>query len=91
MLHSPLFFVWIGWVLVVGVIAAVGGVHARREVLQYVPMKSTLAIDVVGRRHCLETSVLWVCRSGSSGPVQGGCQTEREWSLWQGIHSGIYL
>lgn len=31
MLHSPLFFVWIGWVLVIGVITAVRGICARRE------------------------------------------------------------
>lgn len=31
MLHSPLFFVWIGWVLVIGAIAVVRGIYARRE------------------------------------------------------------
>jgi hypothetical protein len=31
MVHNPLFFVWIGWVLVVGVIAVLRGIHARRE------------------------------------------------------------
>ena len=31
MLHSPLFFVWIGWVLIIGVIAVVRGIYARRK------------------------------------------------------------
>ena len=31
MLHSPLFFVWIGWVLVVGAIAVVRSRYVRRE------------------------------------------------------------
>lgn len=31
MLHSPLFFIWIGWVLVIGVIAVVRSSYARRE------------------------------------------------------------
>ncbi len=31
MLHSPLFYLWIGWVLVVGAIAVGRGVYARRE------------------------------------------------------------
>lgn len=31
MLHSPLFFVWIGWVLVIGAIAVVRSIYARRE------------------------------------------------------------
>jgi len=31
MLRSSLFFLWIGWVLVVGVIAVVRGVYAKRE------------------------------------------------------------
>lgn len=31
MLHSPLFFVWIGWVVVIGAIAVVRGIYARRE------------------------------------------------------------
>jgi hypothetical protein len=31
MLHSPLFFVWIGWVLVIGVIAVVRSSYVRHE------------------------------------------------------------
>lgn len=31
MLHSPLFFVWVGWALTIGVLAVVRGVYARRE------------------------------------------------------------
>lgn len=31
MFHSPLFFVWIGWVLVIGAIAGVRSIYARRE------------------------------------------------------------
>lgn len=39
MLHSPLFFVWIGWVVVIGVMAVVRSVYARREEAERVEQK----------------------------------------------------
>ena len=30
-MHSPLFYVWIGWVPVIGTIAVVRSIHVRRE------------------------------------------------------------
>lgn len=49
MLHSPLFFIWIGWVLVVGVIAVVRGVYARRENAERERKREERASRQVGR------------------------------------------
>lgn len=49
MLHSPLFFIWIGWVLVVGVIAVVRGVYARREEAEREQKRAERASRQIGR------------------------------------------
>lgn len=49
MLHSPLFFVWIGWVLVVGVIAVVRGIYARREEAEREQKRAERASRQIGR------------------------------------------
>ncbi len=49
MLHSPLFFVWIGWVLVIGVIAVVRGIYARREETERGQRRAERASRQVGR------------------------------------------
>ena len=49
MLHSPLFFVWIGWVLVIGVIAVVRGVYARRENAEREQRRAERASRHIGR------------------------------------------
>jgi len=49
MLHSPLFFVWIGWVLIVGVIAVVRGIYARREEAERERKREERASRQVGR------------------------------------------
>jgi len=49
MLHSPLFFVWIGWVVVIGVIAVVRGIYARREEAELEQRRAEHASRRVGR------------------------------------------
>ena len=49
MLHSPLFFVWIGWVLVIGVIAVVRRIYARRENAEREQKREERASRQVGR------------------------------------------
>ena len=49
MLHSPLFFLWIGWVLVIGVIAVVRGIYARRENAERERKREERASRQVGR------------------------------------------
>ena len=55
MLRSPLFFVWtgnytayVGWVLVIGVIAVVRGIYARREEAEREQRRAELASRRVG-------------------------------------------
>ena len=49
MLHSPLFFVWIGWVLVIGAIAVVRGIYARRENAERERKREERASRQIGR------------------------------------------
>lgn len=49
MLHRPLFFIWIGWVLVVGVIAVVRGIYAKRENAERDRKRAERASRQVGR------------------------------------------
>ena len=49
MLHSPLFFIWIGWVLVIGVIAAVRSIYVRRENAERERKREERASRQVGR------------------------------------------
>ena len=49
MLHSPLFFVWIGWVLVIGIIAVVRGIYAKRENAERERKRDERASRQVGR------------------------------------------
>lgn len=49
MLHSPLFFVWIGWVVVIGIIAVLRSVFARREGAEREQRREERASRRVGR------------------------------------------
>ena len=49
MLHSPLFFVWVGWVLVIGVIALVRSIYVRRENAERERKREERASRQVGR------------------------------------------
>ena len=49
MLHSPLFYAWTGWVLVIGVIAVVRGVYARRDNAERERRREERASRRVGR------------------------------------------
>jgi hypothetical protein len=56
MLHSPLFFVWtgnhtacVGWVVVIGVIAVVRSIYARREEAEREQRRTERASRRVGR------------------------------------------
>ena len=49
MLHSPLFFAWIGWVLVVGAIAVVRSIYVRRENAERERKRAERASRQVGR------------------------------------------
>ena len=49
MLHSPLFFVWIGWVLVIGAIAVVRSIYVRRENAERERKREERASRQVGR------------------------------------------
>ena len=49
MSHSPLFFVWIGWVLVIGVIAVVRSIYVRRENAEREQRREERASRQVGR------------------------------------------
>lgn len=49
MLHSPLFFVWIGWVVVISVIAMVRSIYARRENAEREQKRAERASRRVGR------------------------------------------
>ena len=49
MLHSPLFFVWIGWVLIIGVIAVVRRIYVRRENAERERKREERASRQVGR------------------------------------------
>ncbi len=49
MLHSPLFFIWIGWVLVIGVVAVVRGIYARRENAEREQKRAERASRHIGR------------------------------------------
>jgi len=49
MLHSPLFFVWIGWVVVIGVIAVVRSVYTRHEEVEREQRRMERASRRVGR------------------------------------------
>jgi hypothetical protein len=48
-LHSPLFFVWIGWVLVIGAIAVVRSIYVRRENAERERKREERASRQVGR------------------------------------------
>lgn len=49
MLHSPLFFVWIGWVVVIGVIAVVRGICVGRENAEREQKRAERASRQIGR------------------------------------------
>jgi hypothetical protein len=49
MLHSPLFYLWIGWVVVIGVIAVMRGIYARREGAEREQRRAERATRRVGR------------------------------------------
>jgi len=49
MLHSPLFVVWIGWVLVIGVIAVARSIYVRRENAEREQRREERASRRVGR------------------------------------------
>ncbi len=49
MLHSPLFFVWIGWLLVIGAVSVVRGIYARRENAEREQKHAERASRQVGR------------------------------------------
>lgn len=49
MLHSPLFFIWVGWMLVIGTVAVVRGIFARRENAEREQKRVERASQYIGR------------------------------------------
>jgi hypothetical protein len=49
MAHSPLFYVWIGWMLVIGAIAVVRSIYVRRENAEREQRRAERASRQVGR------------------------------------------
>ena len=49
MLHSPLFFVWIGWVVVIGIVGVVRSIYVQRENAERERKREERASRQVGR------------------------------------------